>query len=210
MNQEEKFLQFKERISTGEVYDSSDEEMLAFQGELVEKLHELNQTSETPEGLKRREELLRECLGTYGEGLYIVPPIQANWGLKNVHVGKNVVINFNVMFVDDVDITIGDDCMIGPNCCLVTAEHPISPILRKHKYQMNRPVRLENNVWLGAGVIVLPGVTIGENSIIGAGSVVTHDIEANVIAFGTPAKVYRSITKEDDEKYQEIIESLTK
>ena len=169
--------------------------------------------------MKKREEILREALGTYGDGLYIIPPIYANWGLKNVHVGKNVIFNFNVCLVDDADIFIGDDCLIGPGCHIITAQHPISPMLRKgeDKLQYNKPIHLGNNVWLGAGVIVLPGVTIGDNSIVAAGSVVTHSVGSNVIVAGTPAKVLRQITEKDNQIYdgkkpipEDIIEKYMK
>lgn len=196
-----KLDQYKEMLNSGELYNCGDEELLTYQHMLVERLNQFNRTPETPEGLKERDRLLREILGTYGEGLYIIPPIYANWGLKNVHVGKNVFFNFNVCLVDDADIYIGDDCQIGPGCHIVTAQHPISPVLRKNQLQYNKPVRLGNNVWLGAGAIILPGVTIGDNSIVGAGSVVTHDVEANVIVAGSPAKILRRITEEDDRIY---------
>lgn len=200
---QEKLSQIKPLLNSGNLYAGIDEELLTYQHELVERLNQFNNTPDTLEGLKKREEILREALGTYGENLYIIPPIYANWGLKNVHVGKNVIFNFNVCLVDDADIFIGDDCLIGPGCHIITAQHPISPTLRKgkDKLQYNKPVHLGKNVWLGAGVIVLPGVTIGDNSIIAAGSVVTHNVAPNVIVAGTPAKVLRQITEEDNQIY---------
>lgn len=198
---QDKLDQYKPMLNSGELYDCSDEALTAFQHELVERLNRYNRTPETPEGLRQRETILREALGTYGEELCILPPVYANWGLKNVHVGKNVFMNFNVCFVDDADIFFGDDCLVGPGCHLITAQHPASPGLRKNQLQFNKPIRIGNNVWLGAGVIVLPGVTIGDNSIVAAGSVVTRDVEANVIAAGSPARVLRPITEEDDRVY---------
>ena len=106
--------------------------------------------------------------------------------------------NFSCCFVDDGDIYIGDDTMIGPNCTLATSIHPVSPRLRKYKIQRNRQIHIGRNVWLGAGAIILPGVTIGNNSIVGAGSVVTKDVPANVIVVGNPARVLRQITEDDD------------
>ena len=146
---EERFGQIKDILNSGELYAGVGEELIAYQHELVERLNEFNKTPDTPEGLKRRDALLREALGTYGDGLYIIPPIYANWGLKNVHVGENVIFNFNVCLVDDADIFIGDDCLIGPGCHIITAQHPISPALRRgrDKLQYNKPVRLGNNVW---------------------------------------------------------------
>ena len=217
MISKEKIEQFKIMQNSGEIYDCMDEEFINYQHELVQKIYEYNLTPETPDGIKKREEILRSALGTYGENLYIIPPIYANCGLSNVHVGINVVINFNCNFVDDGEIFIGDYCMIGPNCNIITANHPISPKLRKAGLQYNKPVRLENNVWLGAGVTILPGVTIGENSVIGAGSVVTKDIEPNSIAVGNPARVIRKITEQDDIFYdknkkipQDIIDKYMK
>lgn len=201
MISKEKIEAYRKMQNSGEIYDSVDEEFLDYQHELVQKLNVFNSTPETANGLKKRDEILREILGTYGEGLYIIPPIYANCGLSNVHVGKNVVINFNANIVDDGEVFIGDDCMIGPNCNIATAVHPVSPRLRKHKLQFNKPVHIGNNVWLGAGVTILPGVTIGENSIVGAGSVVTHDVEANMIVGGVPARVIRPIVDEDDMFY---------
>ncbi|EEJ71925.1 sugar O-acetyltransferase [Lactobacillus ultunensis] len=187
--------------NSGKIYDSVDEEFLNYQHQLVNRIIKFNQTPETPEGLKERDKILKESLGTYGEGLYVIPPIYANSGLKNVHVGKNVVINFNSSFVDDGEIFIGDNTMIGPSCMLATAIHPISPRLRKPKLQYNKPIHIGKNVWIGGNASILPGVTIGDNSIIGAGSVVTKDIPANVIAVGNPARILRKITAEDDKFY---------
>lgn len=203
----EKLHQVKDMLNSGNLYAGVDEELIAYQHELVERLNQFNNTPDTPEGLKKREEILREALGTYSDGLYIIPPIYANWGLKNVHVGKNVIFNFNVCLVDDADIFIGDDCLIGPGCHIITAQHPISPVLRKgkDKLQYNKPVHLGNNVWLGAGVIVLPGVSIGDNSVVAAGSVVTHNVPSNVIVAGTPAKVLREITAEDNQVYDKEV-----
>lgn len=189
---------FKEMTKSGEIYDSVDADWIEYQHELVQRVYEFNHTPETPEGLQRREEILCQALGTYGEGLYIIPPINANCGLVNVHVGRNVVINFNCNLVDDGDIYIGDNCLIGPGVSIATSVHPVSPRLRRHVLQYNKPVRLGNNVWVGAGVTILPGVTIGDNSIVGAGSVVTKDVASDTIVVGNPARVLRKITEDDD------------
>ena len=216
---QKKLNRINDLLNSGDLYAGVDDELITYQHELVERLNQFNSTPDTPEGLKKREEILREALGTYGDGLYIIPPIYANWGLKNVHVGKNVIFNFNVCLVDDADIFIGDDCLIGPGCHIITAQHPISPMLRygEDKLPYNKPIHLGNNVWLGAGVIVLPGVTIGDNSIVAAGSVVTHSVGSNVIVAGTPAKVLRQITEKDNQIYdrkkpipEEIIEKYMK
>lgn len=198
----EKVNELRKKALSGEIYDSVQDDFIMWQHEVVEKINKFNKTPDTEDGLKERDKILKEVLGTYGENIYIIPPISANCGLTNVHVGKNVVINFNASIVDDGEIFIGDDVMIGPNVTIATACHPISPVLRKHKLQYNKSVHIGNNVWIGGGAIILPGVNIGDNAIIGGGSVVTKDVPANVIAVGNPAKVLREIT-DDDNKYYE-------
>ena len=194
----EKLDKFNKILNSGDLYNCYDPELLQYQSELVEKINEFNKTPETQAGHKKRDEILRESLGTYGEGLFILPPIYANFGLKHVHVGKNVFINFSAIFVDDGDIYIGDNVMFGPRVTVITAAHPISPKLRKHQLQFNKPVHIEKNVWIGANVSILPGVTIGENSVVGVGAVVTKDVPPNVIVVGNPAHILREITEEDD------------
>ena len=198
----EQMKAYQDLANSGEIYDSVDDDFIAYQHIIVQRINDFNNTPDTEDGLKRREEILREAMGTYGENLYIIPPIYANCGLTNVHVGKNVVINFNCTFVDDGAIFIGDDCMIGPGCNLATSVHPISPRLRRHKLQYNKPIHIGNNVWFGAGVTVLPGITVGDNAIVGAGSVVTKDVPANAIVAGNPARLIRMITEEDDYTYE--------
>lgn len=123
------------------------------------------------------------------------------WGGHHVHLGDNVYINFNCTFVDDAEIHIGSGTMIAPNVTLIAASHPISPKLRLQRYGFNYPVYIGKNVWLAGNVTVFPGVHIGDNSVIGASSVVTKDIPANVIAIGNPAVVTRKITVDDDVYY---------
>ena len=103
---QKKLNRINDLLNSGDLYAGVDDELITYQHELVERLNQFNSTPDTPEGLKKREEILREALGTYGDGLYIIPPIYANWGLKNVHVGKNVIFNFNVCLVDDADILL--------------------------------------------------------------------------------------------------------
>ena len=128
------------------------------------------------------------------------PPLRANWG-SHTHLGNYVYANFNLTLVDDTHVYIGDHVMIGPNVTISAAGHPIEPNLRREAMQFNMPVRIEENVWIGAGAILLPGVTIGKNSVIGAGSVVTRDIPENVVAVGVPCRVLRPINDRDKQVY---------
>ncbi len=141
-----------------------------------------------------------------GDDCYIEPPLRANWGGRNVHFGNGVYANFNLTLVDDGEILVGDNVMFGPNVVIATASHPIHPELRKKQAQYNLPIHIGNNVWIGAGAIVLPGVKIGDNSIIGAGSVVTKDIPSNVVAVGNPCRVLREINENDMKYYYKEME----
>ena len=153
-----------------------------------------------PSESQKREQILKNLLAEIGENCYIEPPLHANWG-KYTHFGNNVYANFNLTLVDDTDIFVGDNVMFGPNVIIATAGHPVDPPLREKVAQFNIPVRIGKNVWIGAGAIVLPGVTIGDHSVIGAGSVVTKDIPPNVVAVGNPCRVLREINDRDKEYY---------
>lgn len=191
-------MDFKNKLFSGEIYHPEDPEILEEQRACQELLYDLNQLR--PSQVKEQEELTKKLVAEFGEGSFIQLPMYANWGC-HTHFGKEVYANFNLTLVDDGPIYIGDYVMIGPNVTLVAATHPIDPAARKKKYQYNQPVKIEENVWLGAQVTVMPGVTIGKNSIIGAGSVVTKDIPTNVVAFGTPCRVVREITEEDKKRH---------
>ena len=145
--------------------------------------------------------MLPRIFAEAGEGSYIESPFYANWGGHHVHLGKNVYANFGLTLVDDTHIYIGDCTMLGPNVTIATAGHPIDPELRSRGLQYNIPVRIGKNCWLGAGVIVMPGVTIGDNTVIGAGSIVTKDIPSGVVAVGNPCKVMREVGARDREYY---------
>lgn len=185
----------KERLHTGEVYFPGDEDIMTQQLQCLEKLYDYNATR--PTELEKRAKILKEMFAEIGEGCYIEPPFRANFGGKHCHFGKNVYANFNLTCVDDTHVYVGDCTMFGPNVTLATAGHPILPALREKGYQYNLPIHIGKNCWLGANVVVLPGVTIGDNSVIGAGSVVTKDIPANVVAVGNPCKVLRPINERD-------------
>lgn len=188
----------KEKMQSQKLYFCDDSDLAAEQAQCLEKLYDFNQTR--PLEVEKRSELLKDILAEIGTDCYIEPPLHANWG-KYTHFGDYVYANFNLTLVDDTHIYIGDYVMIGPNVTIATAGHPVDPDLRKKIAQYNIPVTIENNVWIGAGAIILPGVRIGENSVIGAGSVVTKDIPPNVVAVGNPCKVLREISQRDKEYY---------
>ena len=189
----------REKLHTGELYLPGDEEIMKEQTACMERLYDYNATR--PSEGEKRARLLKEMFASVGEGCYIEPPLHSNWGGKHCHFGKNVYANFNLTLVDDTHIYVGDNVMMAPNVVLATAAHPILPELRRKGYQYNAPVRIGEDCWLGAGVIVLPGVTIGRGSVIGAGSVVTKDIPENVVAFGNPCRVVRPVGERDREFY---------
>ena len=189
----------KDKMHTGELYLPGDVEIMKEQQICLDKLYDYNMTRPTES--EKRQKLLKEMFAEIGENCYIEPPFHANWGGKHVHFGKCVYANFNFTAVDDTHIYVGDYTMFGPNVILATAGHPILPKLRQEAYQYNMPVHIGNNCWLGAGVIVLPGVTIGDNTVIGAGSVVTKDIPSNVVAVGNPCRVLREINEHDKKYY---------
>lgn len=192
-------MSMKERMHTGKLYLPGDQEIMKEQLACLNLLYDFNMTR--PTELEKREKMLQKMFAEIGEGCYIEPPLHTNFGGAHVHFGKNVYANFNLTLVDDTHIYVGDYTMIGPNVTIATAGHPILPVLREQAYQYNASVHIGRNCWLGAGVIVLPGVTIGDNSVIGAGSIVTKDIPANVIAVGNPCRVLREISDHDREYY---------
>ena len=189
----------KKRMQEGRLYLPEDEEIMHQQMLCLEKLYDYNATR--PSEGEKREALLKEMFAEIGEGCYIEPPLHANWAGAHVHFGDNVYANFNLTLVDDTDIYVGDKVMFGPNVTVATAGHPIDPELRYQAMQYNIPVHIGENVWIGANAVVLPGVTIGDNSVIGAGSVVTKDIPPNVIAVGNPCRVLREIGDHDKKYY---------
>ena len=188
----------RERMKDGRLYFCTDEEIANEQLKCLNLLYDYNQTRPTEQA--KRRELLKVLLAEVGENCYIEPPLHANWG-RNTHLGSNVYANFNLTLVDDTDVYIGDSVMIGPNVTIATAGHPIDPELRRKVAQFNIPVRIGNNVWIGAGAVILPGITIGDDSVIGAGSIVTKDIPAGVVAVGNPCRVLRPICDRDREFY---------
>lgn len=188
-----------EKMEKGLVYDCTAEEIMSVQTGFVKYMKEYNTLGLGDE--KRMEELMPLMFAEVGPNTYVQPPFYANWGGAHVHFGEWVYANFNLTLVDDGHIYIGDHTMIGPNVTIATAGHPILPELREKEMQYNVDVKIGRNVWIGAGAIIVPGVTIGNNTVIGAGSVVTEDIPANVVAVGNPCRVMREINDHDKKYY---------
>lgn len=188
-----------EKMHDESLYDPSDAEISAQQLTYLDKLYDYNQTR--PTETAKRTALLKALFADIGEGCYLEPPFHANFGGHHVHFGERVYANFNLTLVDDTHIYVGSRTMFGPNVTIATAGHPILPELRARGLQYNAPVHIGENCWLGAGVIVLPGITIGDRVVIGAGSVVTHDLPSDVVAYGNPCKVARPVNEHDCEFY---------
>ena len=180
----------RERMLAGELYLADDPVLAEEQARAARLLDRFNQTR-FDDGAERHG-LLLELLGELGEGSEIKPPLRCDYGYR-IRVGARTFVNYGLVALDVASIAIGDDVQIGPNVQLLTPTHPIDPDTRRAKWEAAEPIAIEGNVWLGGGVIVLPGVTIGENTVVGAGSIVTKDLPKNVVAAGNPARVVRSL-----------------
>lgn len=184
----------REKMELGELYLDHGEGLPEERRAGKERVYDYNLTRPAEE--ERRKAILQTLLGSMGESCWIEPPLRVAYG-SHIHIGKNFYANFNFVVVDDATVTIGDNVMVAPNVTISTAGHPIDPEIRITGQQFSLPVKIEDNVWLGTGVIINPGVVIGRNSVIGAGSVVTKSIPPNVVAAGVPCRVLREITQED-------------
>lgn len=192
-------MEQRDNMHNGKLYDPNDDSVMEEQMVCLDRLYDFNQTR--PSEMDKRNAIMKEMMGDVGKDCYIEPPFRANWGGKHVHFGDGVYANFGLTCVDDTHIYVGSHTLFGPNVVLATAGHPMLPELRKHGIQYNMPIHIGENCWLGAGVIVVPGVTIGDNVVIGASSVVTKDIPSNSVAMGTPCRVVRQINDHDKEYY---------
>ena len=157
-------------------------------------MYEFNHTR--PSEVEKRDKLIREMFGKVGKHVWVEPPVYFSYG-TNIHIGDNFYANFNFTIVDDYTVTIGDNVLIAPNVTISVTGHPVHHELRKAGEMFSFPVTIGNNVWIGSNVVINPGITIGDNSVIGAGSVVTKDIPPDVVAVGVPCKVIRSINERD-------------
>ncbi|WP_437631722.1 sugar O-acetyltransferase [Sorangium sp. So ce854] len=180
----------RERMLAGDPYIADDPEIAERSAAALDLMAAYNATSVRQRPLRRR--LLEQLLGSVGEGTEIRPPFYVDYG-SQITIGARCFANFGLVALDVAPITLGDDVQIGPNVQLLTPTHPVEPEPRRQKWEAAKPIKIGNNVWLGGGAIVLPGVTIGDNTVVGAGSVVTRDLPANVVAVGNPARVIRSI-----------------
>lgn len=190
----------EEKLHTREIYVPTEyPELMKKQSECLDLLFEYN--SLRPSETEKKTALLKKMFAEIGEGCYIETPFHANFGGAHVHFGKNIYANFNLTLVDDTHIYVGDNTMFGPNVTLATAGHPVLPELREKGYQFNIPIHIGKNCWIGAVSVILPGVTVGDGSVIGAGSVVTKDIPSGVVAVGNPCRVLRKIGDRDREYY---------
>lgn len=181
-----------EVLHSGELYDPlTTENFRDEQLERSELLYAYNHSR--PKEEKLRQKLLKEMFLEIGDNCFIEQPFHANWSGKFVKFGKNIYANYNLTLVDDTYIEVGDNTQFGPNVTLATASHPVEPGLREEFLQFNKPIKIGKNCWLGTGVIVLPGVSIGDNVVIGAGSVVNKNIPDNCVAVGVPCKVIKKV-----------------
>ena len=186
-----------ERMVNGLIYDPADDEIMKEQVVFQDMLWAFNQLK--PSEYDKKQRYMKEIFAECGENCYIELPFHANWGGHHVHFGSGIYANSNLTLVDDGHIYIGDKVMFGPNVTIATASHPINPELRERGLQFNKDVYIGENTWIGAGVVIVPGVHIGRNTVIGAGSVVTKDIPDNVIAVGNPCRVLLNVSEKDHE-----------
>ncbi len=186
-----------QRMLQGLIYDPGDPEIMREQVPFQDRLWAFNQLR--PSDYAAKEAYMREVFAECGDNCYIELPFRANWGGHHVHFGSGVYANFNLTLVDDGHIYVGDKVMFGPNVTIATANHPVDPELRARGLQYNRDVHIGDNAWIGAGVVIVPGVTIGGNTVIGAGSIVTKDIPDNVLVVGNPCRVLRAVGERDRE-----------
>lgn len=192
------FMDLLERMESGKLFYAGDPELSRAKLRCKELLYDFNHARPSQAG--EMLALLGQLLGAMGEGCWIEPPLYVNWGSR-IALGDHVYANTGLTVIDDTFVTIGSHVMLGPRVTISAASHPVDPELRRQAYQYDLPVVLEENVWVGAGATILPGVTIGKNSVIGAGSVVDRDIPPDVVAAGVPCRVLREIGPRDREYY---------
>lgn len=175
----------KQKMLAGEPYHASDPEIVADQAATAEWLERFNRSRTLPRA--ERDALLRERLAEVGTGSVIRPPFHCDYGY-NIRLGEGVFLNFNCVILDVVEVTVGDLTQIGPGVQILTADHPRDPAERATGAEWGRPIRIGRNVWIGGGAVILPGVTVGDDAVIGAASVVTRDVPPGATVVGNPAR----------------------
>jgi len=188
----------KDKMLSGELYKSFDAELLAERQRAKEIVFRYN--SLQPSMIEERNELLKSLFGSVKGNFFIEPPFRCDYGC-NIEIGENFYANYNLVILDCAKVTIGDNVLIGPNVGIYTAGHPLHFELRNEEWEFACPITIEDNVWIGGNVVLNPGVTVGRNSVVGSGSVVTKDIPANVVAAGNPCRVIREITDADKRRH---------
>jgi maltose O-acetyltransferase len=179
-----------DRMRAGDLYQAFDPEVRALYVHAQERVRTVNATA--VEDVEGRRPLLLDLLGAFGEDSNLLPPVQLDYG-RNVHIGARVFVNFGCFFIDTREITLGDEVLVGPACQFLSADHPLDAARRRAGWESGRPIAVGEGAWLGGGVIVLGGVRIGDNAVIGAGSVVTRDVPPGVVAVGNPARVIKAL-----------------
>ena len=186
--------EMKERMFRGELYIAEDEDLAADFARAQDLVARYNATAHAEQ--EERDEILRSLLGRVGDGVVIRPPFRCEYG-RRVEIGAGTFFNYDCLMLDVAPITIGSACQIATRVQFLTATHPIDPEPRRTGWESGAPIVIGDNVWLSGGVIVCPGVTIGDDTVVGAGSVVTRDLPAGVVAVGAPARVLREIGERD-------------
>lgn len=183
----------KEKMICGEFYKASNPKLVLERDYCNRILTKYNQ--EPYHEIDMKNKAMVKLLNTSGK-FWIKPPFYCDYGY-NIHIGNNVMVNYGAIMLDTCPIHIGNDVLIGPNAQLYAACHPLDPKMRLEGLENGKPITIGNNVWIGGSCVILPGVNIGDNAVIGAGSVVTKDVPANMLAYGNPCKVIRCIKEED-------------
>ena len=191
-------MTMRERMANGKLWTDMCEGLPEDRLHGKRLMFEFNRTG--PDEIEKRTELMQKMFGAVGRDCWIEPPIYFAYG-SNVFLGDGVYVNFNLTLVDDCKITIGNGVLFGPNVTISVTGHPIDPELRAKGYMYASPVNIGDHVWIGSGAVICPGVTIGVNTVIGAGSIVTKDIPPNVVAVGNPCRVLRTINEHDMKYY---------
>jgi galactoside O-acetyltransferase len=196
---DEREREVRRRMAEHELYTDSGPGLEALEEERVaakELVHDFNCTR--PRDVAERQRLLRELLGTMGQRVWVEPPLHLAYG-RNVHLGDDVYVNFGLTVVDDGEVHVGDRVMFAPHVTITATGHPVHPDLRRDGSQFSATVRIEDDVWIGAGAVLLAGVIVGHGSVVGAGSVVAANVPPNVVVAGVPARIIRHITDSDRE-----------